>query len=81
MEKEKTFRQIYVPVDNSPLSNEAVEMSLAIASRCGSGLVGSHVYATKLHERRFRMMESGLPPDYRGEEALENQRSVRRLQV
>lgn len=70
------YKQIYVPVDNSELSDAAVDIALEIGVRHNSKLIGSHVYAAKLHDRRFRTMESGLPADYHEEKALERQRNV-----
>lgn len=70
------YKQIYVPVDNSDLSNAAVRLAIQIGSVNKSKLIGSHVYAAKLHDQRFRTMESGLPAQYHEENELEKQRKV-----
>jgi nucleotide-binding universal stress UspA family protein/rubrerythrin len=70
------YQNIYVPVDNSELSNSAVKLAVLIAKNSGAKLYGSHVYAAKLHEKRFKTMEGGLPERYQEEEKLEDQRKV-----
>jgi nucleotide-binding universal stress UspA family protein len=69
-------RSIYLPLDNSPLSLAGLDLAIALAARTGAMLTGSHVYAAKLHDRRFRQMEGGLPKAYRREEKLIEQREV-----
>ena len=39
-------------------------------------MVGSHVYAARMHERRFRQMETTLPEEYLVDEELERQRAI-----
>lgn len=70
------FKNIYVPVDNSELSNAAVNLAIQIGVSNESILTGSHVYAAKLHDKRFRTMESGLPEEFQKEKELERQRMV-----
>ncbi|MFB3817133.1 MAG: universal stress protein [Candidatus Methylomirabilales bacterium] len=70
------YKRIYVPVDNSEHSNAAVELAVAIGKAFGSTLVGSHVYAARMHDYRFRQMEYTLPPEYQDEEELEKQRRI-----
>jgi len=70
------YKQIYVPVDNSEHSNAAVELAVALGGAFGSTLVGSHVYAARMHDYRFRQMEYTLPPEYQDEEELEKQRRI-----
>jgi nucleotide-binding universal stress UspA family protein len=70
------IRSIYLPLDNSPLSLAGVDLAIGIAQRTGALLTGSHVYAAKLHDRRFRQMEGGLPEPYRKEEKLVEQRDI-----
>jgi nucleotide-binding universal stress UspA family protein len=67
-------KRIYVPLDNSPYSSAAMRIAIAIGKKAGATMVGSHVYAARLHDQRFRTMESGLPDEYRKEEQLEKQR-------
>ena len=70
------FDSIYLPVDNSDYSNECVDIGLALAQKFGSTIVASHVYAAKMHDVRFRQMESGLPEEYQDESELEKQRNI-----
>ncbi|MFB3074147.1 MAG: universal stress protein [Candidatus Methylomirabilales bacterium] len=70
------YKTIYVPVDNSEHSNTAIDLAVALGKAFGSDLVGSHVYAAKMHDYRFRQMEYTLPPEYQVEEELEKQRRI-----
>src|SRR5512146_1607852 len=70
------YKQIYVPVDNSEHSDAAVELAVAIGKAFGSTLVGSHVYAARMHDYRFKQMEYTLPEEYQGEQELERQRKI-----
>lgn len=70
------YKQIYVPVDNSDYSNMAIEIGIALAKQFGAKVIGSHVYAAKLHDRRFKQMEAGLPEKYHDEKELERQRKI-----
>ena len=59
------FKNIYIPVDNSDYSNECVELALEYAKGTEDAtIISSHVYAAKMHDVRFRQMESGLPEEY-----------------
>ena len=68
------YEKIYVPVDNSDLSNQAVKNAVQLGQAFGSKLVGSHVYAAKMHDYRFKQMEYTLPDEYLEETELERQR-------
>src|SRR2546429_7602691 len=70
------YKTIYVPVDNSDHSNTAVDVGVHFAKAFGAKLVGSHVYAAKMHDRRFKQMEAGLPEEYHDENELERQRQI-----
>ncbi|MGQ0710424.1 MAG: universal stress protein [Rhodoferax sp.] len=70
------YKHIYLPLDNSAHSLAGVDLAIAYARLHGSQLSGSHVYAAKLHDRRFRQMEGGLPEPYRKEEKLIEQREI-----
>ena len=70
------FDSIYLPVDNSDYSNACIETGLELAQKFGSRVVASHVYAAKMHDVRFRQMESGLPEEYQDETELEKQRNI-----
>jgi nucleotide-binding universal stress UspA family protein len=70
------YRSIYLPLDNSPLSLAGLDLAIELAGWSGALLTGSHVYAAKLHDRRFRQMEGGLPEPYRKEVKLVEQRGI-----
>ena len=70
------YKSIYVPVDNSDLSNRAVACALGLGKAYSAKMVGCHVYAAKLHDYRFRQMEYTLPEEYIDEVELERQRKI-----
>jgi nucleotide-binding universal stress UspA family protein len=70
------YKTIYVPVDNSDHSNTAVDVGVHLAKTFGSKIVGSHVYAAKMHDKRFKQMEAGLPEEYHDEKELDRQRQI-----
>ena len=70
------YQSIYLPLDNSAHSLAGVDIAIALARQTGAQLTGSHVYAAKLHDRRFRQMEGGLPEPYKKEDKLVEQREV-----
>jgi len=70
------FKNIYLPVDNSDYSNACIDIGLELAKKTGATLTASHVYAAKMHDVRFRQMESGLPEEYQDEQELEKQRNI-----
>jgi nucleotide-binding universal stress UspA family protein/predicted Zn-ribbon and HTH transcriptional regulator len=70
------FKKIYVPVDNSDHSDASVNLAVAFGKKFGSELVGSHVYAAKMHDVRFKQMEYTLPEEYQDEVELEKQRRI-----
>jgi len=70
------YKKIYVPVDNSAHSNRAIESAVRVGKAFGSELVGSHVYAAKMHDYRFKQMEYSLPEEYLEENELERQRKI-----
>ncbi len=70
------YKTIYIPVDNSDHSNTAVDVGVEFAKTFGSKIVGSHVYAAKMHDKRFKQMEAGLPEEYHDEKELDRQRQI-----
>jgi nucleotide-binding universal stress UspA family protein len=70
------YRSIYVPLDNSAHSLAGLDLGIALAKAMTAQIAGSHVYAAKLHDRRFRQMEGGLPEPYRKEDKLVEQREI-----
>lgn len=73
----KPHARILVALDSSDHANAALRSGLALAALNPQAvLTGVHVFAAKLHDRRFRQMEGGLPEQFREEEELERQRVV-----
>jgi nucleotide-binding universal stress UspA family protein len=70
------FKRIFVPVDNSEHSNRCVDIGVTWAKAFEATLVGSHVYAAKMHDYRFKQMEYTLPEEYQDERELERQRKI-----
>src|SRR5256712_13000258 len=70
------YKTIYVPVDNSDYSNMALDVGVSLAKTFRAKLVGSHAYAAKMHDKRFKQMEAGLPEEYNDENELERQRQI-----
>ena len=70
------YETIYVPVDNSPHSNRAIDCALQLGKSYGSKLVGCHVYAARMHDYRFKQMEFTLPEEYLVEDELHRQRKI-----
>jgi nucleotide-binding universal stress UspA family protein len=69
-------REIFVPVDNSPHSNWAVDRAIEICRASGGRLTGNHVYAARLHDVRFRQLETGLPARFQTAEEIKRQRKI-----
>ena len=70
------YRQIYLPLDNSDHSNAACEVAIRLARASSAEVVGSHVYAARLHDYRFKQMEYTLPAEYQDEVELQRQRKI-----
>lgn len=70
------YEKIFVPVDNSEHSVAAIDLAIDFAKHLGSSLVGSHAYAARMHDYRFKQMEFTLPEEYLVEEEMEKQRKV-----
>ena len=70
------YKTIYIPVDNSDHSNMAVDLGVSLAKEFGSKIISSHVYAAKMHDKRFKQMEAGLPEEYHDEKELDRQRQI-----
>ena len=70
------YKTIYVPVDNSDYSNQAIDTAVILGKKFESKLVGSHVYAAKMHDYRFKQMEYTLPDEYLEETELDRQRKI-----
>lgn len=72
----RKYGTVYVGLDSSPLADAAMELALDIGKAEGARLIGSHVYAAKMHDNRFRAMEGGLPEEFQKEKELERQRKI-----
>jgi len=70
------YKTIYVPVDNSDHSNQAIRLGIELGRAFASKMVGCHVYAAKMHDYRFKQMEYTLPEEYLEETELERQRKI-----
>ena len=70
------YEKVYVPLDNSDHSNAAIEVAVRLAGATEARLVGSHVYAARMHDVRFKQMEFTLPEEYQHEQELERQRKI-----
>ncbi|MBC8518983.1 MAG: universal stress protein [Gammaproteobacteria bacterium] len=71
-----TYQGILLAVDSSDHSNRGTTEAFQMAAHWGAKITGTHVYAAKLHDIRFRQMEGGLPEQFREELELERQRDV-----
>ncbi len=69
-------RRVLVALDASDHANGALAEAIRLAVANHGTVTGIHAYAAKLHDRRFRQMESGLPEQYRRESEMERQREV-----
>jgi len=70
------YKRIFVPVDNSDHSMACIDTSVYLAKQLGASLVGSHAYAAKMHDYRFKQMEFTLPEEYLSETEMEKQRGI-----
>src|SRR5687767_8841084 len=70
------IREILVPVDNSRLSDLAVDRAIEISRRTGGRITGTHVYAARLHDVRFRQLETGLPAQFQASAEIKRQRKI-----
>ncbi len=70
------YRRILIPVDNSELCHAGIAWGIDLAKQYGATLVGNHVYAARLHDDRFRQLESGLPARFQTPVELSKQRKI-----
>ncbi|CAN5875217.1 hypothetical protein BH20GEM1_BH20GEM1_12200 [soil metagenome] len=70
------YREILVPVDNSAHSDWAVDRAIEISRRSHGRLTANHVYAARLHDVRFRQLETGLPAQFQTPEEIKRQRKI-----
>ncbi len=70
------YREVFVPVDNSEHSHWAVDRAIEICKRSEGRITGNHVYAARLHDVRFRQLETGLPAQFQTPQEIKRQRKV-----
>src|ERR1700751_3478416 len=70
------YHEIFVPVDKSAHSDWAVDRAIELARRSEGRLTGNHVYAARLHDVRFRQLETGLPAHFQTPEEIKKQRKI-----
>ena len=70
------YREIFVPVDNSQHSDWAVDRAIELCSKAGGRITGNHVYAARLHDVRFRQLETGLPARFQTPDEIKKQRKI-----
>jgi nucleotide-binding universal stress UspA family protein len=70
------YREVFVPVDNSQHSDWAVDRAIELCAAAGGRVTGNHVYAARLHDVRFRQLETGLPAQFQTPEEIKRQRKV-----
>ncbi|HSR41116.1 MAG TPA: universal stress protein, partial [Longimicrobiales bacterium] len=70
------YREVFVPVDNSDHSHWAVDRAIEICKRSDGRITGNHVYAARLHDVRFRQLETGLPAQFQTPAEIKRQRKV-----
>ncbi len=70
------YRSILLAADSSDHANRGVTEAAVLANLHRAKITGTHIYAAKMHDVRFRQMEGGLPEQFREERELERQRDV-----
>jgi nucleotide-binding universal stress UspA family protein len=70
------YQEIFVPVDNSQHSDWAVDRAIELCRRTGGRITGNHVYAARLHDVRFRQLETGLPAQFQTPDEIKRQRKI-----
>jgi nucleotide-binding universal stress UspA family protein len=70
------YHEVFLPVDNSQHSDWAVDRAIELCAHTGGRITGNHVYAARLHDVRFRQLETGLPAQFQTPEEIKRQRKV-----
>src|SRR5260221_11096361 len=70
------YSEIFVPVDNSRHSDWAIDRAIELCSRSKGRITGNHVYAARLHDVRFRQLETGLPAQFQTPAEIKKQRKI-----
>src|SRR5688500_17967813 len=75
-DRERMYREVLVPVDNSLHSDWAVDRAIELCRQSGGRVTGTHVYAARLHDVRFRQLETGLPAQFQTPDEIKRQRRI-----
>jgi nucleotide-binding universal stress UspA family protein len=70
------YTEVFVPVDNSQHSDWAVDRAIELARSSKGRVTANHVYAARLHDVRFRQLETGLPAQFQTPEEIKRQRKI-----
>ncbi len=70
------YLKAVIPTDNSELCHAGIDWGVEFARKWGTVLVGNHVYAARLHDDRFRQLETGLPARFQTEKEVKRQRNI-----
>ena len=70
------YAEVFVPVDNSQHSDWAVDRAIELARLSKGRITANHVYAARLHDVRFRQLETGLPAQFQTPEEIKRQRKI-----
>ena len=70
------YREVFVPVDNSQHSDWAFDRAIELAQKFEGRITGNHVYAARLHDVRFRQLETGLPAQFQTPDEIKRQRKI-----
>lgn len=70
------YREVLVPVDNSTESDLAIDRAIELCQKTDGQITGSHVYAARLHDIRFRQLEIGLPAQFQEPQEIRRQRKI-----
>ncbi|MEN8375179.1 MAG: universal stress protein [Gemmatimonadota bacterium] len=70
------YREVLVPVDNSRESDIAVDRAIEVCRSSDGRITGTHVYAARLHDVRFRQLEVGLPAQFQEPAEIKRQRKI-----
>src|SRR6476659_11046891 len=70
------YREVFVRVDNSSNSDWALDRAIEMCRKTGGRITGNHVYAARLHDVRFRQLETGLPAQFQTPDEIKTQRKI-----
>ncbi len=74
--EDRLYRELLVPVDNSHHSTWSVERAIEMCRASEGHITANHVYAARLHDVRFRQLETGLPAQFQTPEEIKRQRKI-----